>query len=121
MTAKEIRYKDKISSSVYFAKQLDSLGFQRKYTAYYLLIEIMNVLINDELRVKSFSKQVYPGIAKKYGKTECTIERNIRNLINVSWSKDLMVKLNVYYPEDKKPTCCEFIYMVKNYITKQIV
>lgn len=121
MTTKEIKYKDKIANKVFFIKILDELGIQRKYMGYYLLIELMEVLINQEKRVRSFSHEVYPIIAEKYGKTSCTIERNIRNLIEKNWCDELMEKLNVFYAEDQKPTCREFVYLVKNYILRRIL
>ena len=121
MSPKEVRYGSNIAGKVYFVKQLDELGFQKKYIGYYLLIELMEILINQERRIVSFSKEVYPLIARKYGKTDCTIERNIRSLINKSWNKDLMEKLGTYYPEERKPTCREFVYLVKNYIVYKIV
>ncbi len=121
MTAKEMKYGETIASKVFFIKVLDELGIQRKYMGYYLLIELMEVLVNQEKRVKSFSQEVYPIIAEKYGKTACTVERNIRNLIQKSWNEELMLKLNVYYVDNEKPTCREFIYLVKNYILKCIM
>lgn len=121
MSPKELKYGKNIENKIYFVKQLDDLGIKKKYLGYYLLIELMEILINQEKRIKSFSKQVYPIIAKKYGKTPCTIERNIRSLIEKSWSVELMGKLNVYYIESKRPTCREFVYLVKNYISKQLV
>ena len=121
MNTKEIRYGQNIENKIYFVKKLDELGIERKYTGYYLLVELMEILINQNLKVVSFSKQVYPIIANKFGKTSCTIERNIRSLIKNSWCEELMIKLNVYYVGVKKPTCREFIFLVKNYILKQII
>ena len=121
MSPKEIRYGKNVASNIYFLKQLDELGVYRKYTGFYLLVEIMQLLINEDKRIVSFSKQVYPIIAQKYGKTDCTIERNIRNLIHKCWNYDMMIKLNTYYPLDEMPTCREFVYLVKDYITKQIM
>ena len=121
MNTKELKYGQSIEKKVYFVKKLDELGIQRKYTGYYLLIELMEILINQETKVNSFSKEVYPMIADKFGKTSCTIERNIRSLIKNSWCDDLMVKLNVYYVGLKRPTCREFIFLIKNYILKQIM
>ena len=121
MNTKEQKYGQRVANKVYFVKVLDELGIQRKYMGYYLLIELMEILINQEMRITSFSKQVYPMIAEKYGKTACTIERNIRSLIEKNWCYDLMIKLNVYFVGDKKPTCREFIYLVRNYILKQIM
>ena len=121
MSAKELRYGQNVANKVYFVKVLDELGIQRKYMGYYLLIELMEVLVNQDKKITSFSQQVYPIIAEKYGKTACTVERNIRSLIEKNWSYDLMTKLNVYYVDGERPTCREFIYLVKNYILKQIM
>lgn len=120
MSPKEMKYGKFIANKIFFVKQLDYLGIQKKYLGYYTLVELMDVLINNCLEFKSFSTDVYPYIANKYGKTVCTIERNIRNLIKQCWCFDLMEKLNCYYAENDKPTCREFVYLVKDYILKQI-
>lgn len=120
MSPKEIKYGKNIEGNIYFVKQLDNLGISRKYTGFYLMVELMNVLINEDRKISSFSKQIYPQIAEKYGKTTCTIERNIRNLISRCWNISMMEKLGTYVPESKRPTCRTFVFLVKNYITKQI-
>ena len=120
MSTKEMKYGKNVENNIYFIKQLDNLGIDRKYTGYYLLVEIMQVLINEEKSIKSFSRELYPQIARKYHKTDCTIERNIRSLIDKCWNKDMMIKLNVFYLEDFKPTCRTFVYLIKDYILKQI-
>ena len=121
MNTKELKYGQNIENKIYFVKKLDELGIQRKYTGYYLMVELMEILINQNFRVNSYSKQVYPMIAEKFGKTACTVERNIRSLIKNSWCEDLMIKLNIYFVDAKKPTCREFISLVKNYMIKQIM
>ena len=120
MFTKEIKYGKNIQTKIFFVKKLDELGISKKYLGYFLLVEIMEILINQNKKIISFSKEVYPQIALKYGKTVCTIERNIRNLIDKCWNEEMMEKLNVYYVENKKPTCREFVYLDKNYITKTI-
>ena len=120
MSPKELRYGKNIANKVFFVKVLDELGIDKKYLGYYLLIELMEILINHEKRIKSFSSEVYPIIAVKYGKTSCTIERNIRSLISKCWNIDMMEKLNTYYPDGKNPSCQAFIYLVKNYIMQKI-
>ncbi len=119
MHAKEIRFGNNISNLIFFQSRLNYLGIQKKYTGYYFLVEVMHILINENKRVRSFSKEVYPRIAEKYGTTPWTIERNIRSVISNCWSLDLMEKLNVYSPQ--KPNCCQFIYWIKNYIIKDLI
>lgn len=117
----ERKYKKIVVENLYFVKQLDNLGFCRKYIGFYMIIEIMNLLINKNMRVSSFSKQVYPIVAQRCNTTCCTIERNIRSFIKKSWCKNLMDIFQKYYPLGQTPTCRDFIYMIKNYITKQMV
>ncbi len=121
MFTKEIKYGKNIETKIFFVKKLDELGISKKYLGYFLLVELMEILINQSRRVVSFSRDVYPQIANKFGKTVCTIERNIRNLIDKCWNIEMMEKLNVYYVEDEKPTCREFVYLVKNYVEKSII
>ncbi|MBQ9795412.1 MAG: hypothetical protein IJW36_00425 [Clostridia bacterium] len=119
MTAKEYKFKDKISGKVYFTKQLDILGIDRKYTGYFVLVEILNIMINEiEGKVRSFSKKIYPIVAERFNVADYTIERNIRNLIDKCWSKEMREELN--YDLDTKPKCQDFIYIVKEYIENKI-
>jgi len=121
INTKEMKYGKMIETKIFFIKQLQYLGINCKYMGFYSLIEILEILVNTKRVVKSFSREVYPEVAQKYGKTVCTIERNIRSLIMKSWSVDLMQKLQKYYPESFKPTCRDFIFMIKNYISNQII
>ena len=121
MTKKEKRYIPVVKKDVFFIRQLDNLGLNRRYLGYYFLIEIMDLLINKGLEAKSFSKKIYPIISNKYNKSVCTVERNIRNLIDKNWSQELMRKLNIFNPNNNKPSCCEFIKLIKTYIYSQII
>ena len=120
MSPKEMRYGCKVENKVYFVKCLDELKILKIYTGYYLLVEIMDIMINQGVNSGSFSRLIYPHVAEKYGKSDCTIERNIRSLINKCWDDELMRKLKTYYPDTRKPTCREFIFLVKNYIVNAI-
>jgi len=121
MTTKELKYGPIVASNIFVIKQLDILGLDKHYLGYFMLVEIMNILINENfMRGISFSRVVYPRVAVLFNKTICTVERNIRNLIDKSWSNELMIKLKFYLPENQKPCCADFIYMVKNFIVEQI-
>lgn len=120
MCTKDRIYRNKIKGKFLFTKKLNDLGISSKYIGYFYLIDILDLLINEEKIVKSFSKQIYPIIAEKFNKTSCTIERNIRNLIDKNWNKSVQFEL-LGTEFDARPTCCEFIFLVKNYITDQIL
>lgn len=120
MTTKEKMYGDVVKDKIYFIKQFDCLGLNKGYTGYYMLIDVVSLLMGCDKKIVSFSKEIYPIVAKRFNKTECTVERNIRNLIEKSWTESLIKKLKLDLTEDEKPTCRDFIFSIKNYLMKQL-
>ena len=116
MCAKELKYGALLPNDYLFIKRVQEMGITPKYMGFYYIIEILDLLINESVLVRSFSKQVYPMLAKKYNKKECTIERNIRSVIDKLWQNKLKEKLMFLWLRETQPTCCEFIYILKNYI-----
>ena len=121
MCHKESCYFGFILKNYFINKRLIDLGIETKYTAFYYLSDIMYQLINENVFIQSFSKQVYPKLAEKYNKNDCTIERDIRNLIAIKWEQSLKAKLSKYWIESEPPSCCKFIRIIKNYLVDQFV
>lgn len=119
MNTKEEKFYSIVSPNLFFIKALDNIGLRNNYTGYYYLVEIVNQLINNNVKQSSFYKNVYPIVAQKFNKSVCTVERNIRVLINNCWSKTMSNNLKCQYII-KKPTCCRFISIIKNYILSLI-
>ena len=105
MNTKNEKYGGFISEKYFIKKCVKKYGVSQDYTAHYFLVDIIDLLINENKKVKSFSREVYPILAQKYNKKDCTIERNIRNVIDIR-----------YKDEEKKPTCQKFIHMLANYV-----
>ena len=120
MCKKFDRFGNLIQGNKYFINQLNELGLKQTFTGYYYVVDILDITINQGVKEKSFSKYVYPIIAKKYGKSECTIERNIRNLIDKTWCESMQIKLNSYWNKTEKPSCKKLIYIIKSYIMDMI-
>ena len=121
LTTKEIKYGGIVNSNIFIIKKIDELGLNKRYLGYFMLVEILNVLINQECNMfYSFSQKLYPQVAIMFNKTPCTVERNIRNLIDKCWSKTLMIKLNMNLENGAKPKCRDFIFAVKTYLENQI-
>jgi len=115
-----IEYENKISNCKYIVKQIKDLGIEDKYIGFYFVVSIEELLLNATYEIKSFYKDVYPKIAKLYEKNDCSIERDIRHLINQTWQnggKGELFKLFL----GRKPSCCKFIYEIKNYLMRQII
>ncbi|MBE7076651.1 MAG: hypothetical protein E7374_02030 [Clostridiales bacterium] len=121
MTQKEKLYQETLTNNYFLTLKIKELGVSYKYRGFSYLVDIQDLLINQNAKVKAFYKDVYPYIAEKHKKNECTIERDIRNLIDKLWEPILKNKLIVFWNKEKKPRCCEFIYLVKNYILGQVI
>ncbi len=117
---KSLRYEDLVAHNYYVIAKMNELGITNQYTGFYFLVDILDQLINESKVVRSFSREVYPMLAKKYDKNDCTIERDIRNIINVLWDYRLKNKLVMFWSREEKPSCCEFIYIIKNYLVMDI-
>ncbi len=112
----------KIVSNGYFInKRVRQLGISPKFMGLYYLIDIMDILINEERKVKSFSREVYPALAEKYERKSCSVERDIRFVIKKFWDDRLKERLADFWTEDKRPKCCEFISTVRDYVMKDII
>ncbi len=109
-----------VCTNYYVRKRIKDLGISNDYIAYYYLVDILDFLMNEGRRVHSFSKEIYPKLAKKYNKNDCTVERDIRNVINIFWNDKMRIKLNPYWDANTRPSCCKFIYLIKNYLLSEI-
>ena len=63
------------------------------------------------------TKELYPGIAKKFNTTPSKVERAIRHAIDVAWNRGKVENINqlfgyVVYDENDKPTNGEFIALI---------
>ncbi len=114
-------YSKIVPKNYYFQKKLNEIGITKKYNGYYFLLEILEDLVNNSKTIKSYSREIYPEIARKYGKNECSIERDIRSIINVMWDKRLKEKLGRFWNESYRPSCCEFYNIMKDYLLEDII
>ena len=65
------------------------------------------------------TKQLYPGVARKYDTTSSRVERAIRHAIEVAWDRGDVEVLNSYFGYTihntrGKPTNSEFIAMISD-------
>lgn len=118
MHTKEKRFGSLVNKSIYFANRLNEIGLSNKYTGYYYLIKILDIVVNGEIKVKSYSRQVYPSVALSFNTSVCTIERNIRSLIKNCWSDEIAKRLR--FKNVKRPTCCRLISLIVKNIFENI-
>ena len=94
-----------------------SVGIPAHIKGYHYLREaIRMVYFNPELSSK-ITKELYPGIAKRFNTTASKVERAIRHAIEVSWTRGKIENINKLfgfnvYGKNDKPTNGEFIALV---------
>lgn len=77
--------------------------------------------LEDRMYIDSITFGLYPQLAARFDTTAARVERAIRNLVEVTWSRGNMEILNHYFgntvsPEKGKPTNGEFIARLTNIV-----
>ena len=102
-----------------------TVGIPAHIKGYQFLRDAIMWVIEDMELINAVTKELYPGIAKKYSTTPSRVERAIRHAIEVSWQRGDVETLNklfghtVQFTKDK-PTNSEFIAMIADRIRLQL-
>ena len=96
------------------------LGLTSKYKGYYYLAEAVNMVMEQKEEQMRITKDIYPGLSKKFKSTPSNIEHDLLTVINVCWktNKNGMDEI-AGYPLKYKPTNSEFIDMLAYYLTEE--
>ena len=80
------------------------------------------MVIEDSDLINSITKELYPGVAKRFDTSASKVERAIRHAIEVAWNRGRIDHINeifgyhVFTKQDK-PTNGEFIALVADKLT----
>ena len=101
------------------------VGVPAHIKGYQFLREAIMWTIDDMGIINAVTKELYPGIAKKYDTTSSRVERAIRHAIEVAWERgdiDTINKLFGYtvHTSKGKPTNSEFIAMIADKLRLQL-
>ncbi len=118
---KRINYKHKIIDltdykiQISITNTLHELGVPSHIKGYQYIFEGIIVCIEKESI--SFTKEIYPIIAKKYDSTISNVERSIRHAIEISWNRGNWEIMEAFFGnsidmEKAKPTNKEFIITI---------
>lgn len=119
------RIYDSFGIEVKVTEILHEIGVPAHIKGYnYLRDSIIMSIENPEI-INAVTKQLYPGVAKKYETTSSRVERAIRHAIEVAWDRGDVDVLNSYFGytihnERGKPTNSEFIAMISDKLRLQI-
>ncbi len=98
---------------------LHQIGVPAHIKGYHYLRDSIIMAVENPDIINAVTKQLYPGVAKKYGTTPSRVERAIRHAIEVAWDRGDVDILNSYFGYTihntrGKPTNSEFIAMISD-------
>ncbi|MGI5851593.1 MAG: sporulation transcription factor Spo0A [Clostridiales bacterium] len=93
------------------------IGIPAHIKGYHFLREAIKMAVKNSDIMNRITKELYPGIAKKFNTTPSKVERAIRHAIDVAWNRGKVENINqlfgyVVYDENDKPTNGEFIALI---------
>ena len=99
---------------------LNRIGLYPNLSGYGYIIDALALVDKDEKVLLELTKKLYPSIAKARGVTEKSVERNIRNAIDIAFSRGKMYKeISAFggnLDKNEKPTNGEFLAFLSTII-----
>jgi len=94
-----------------------SIGIPAHIKGYQYLREAVRMVIDDHDVINRITKELYPGIARRYGTSSSKVERAMRHAIEVAWNRGRLDSTNQLlgvnlFSERDKPTNGEFISLI---------
>ena len=94
-----------------------SIGIPAHVKGYQYLREAVRMVIEDHDVINRITKELYPGIARRYGTSSSKVERAMRHAIEVAWNRGRLESTNqllglTLFNEKDKPTNGEFIALI---------
>ena len=104
---------------------LHQIGVPAHIKGYHYLRDAIIMSVEDPEIINAVTKQLYPGVAKRYETTSSRVERAIRHAIEVAWDRGDVDVLNSYFGYTihntrGKPTNSEFIAMISDKLRLKI-
>ena len=94
-----------------------TIGIPAHIKGYSFLREAVKMVIENPDVINRITKELYPGIGKRFNTSASKVERAIRHAIEVAWSRGRIDTLNKAFgcrvaTKEDKPTNGEFIAMI---------
>ena len=94
-----------------------TLGIPAHIKGYQYTVERCVMVLENHEVINRITKELYPGIARKFGTSASKVERAMRHAIEVAWTRGRLDTVNQMYgykvfAKDDKPTNGEFIALV---------
>lgn len=93
------------------------IGIPAHIKGYHYLREAIRMVYYNPEIINKITKELYPGIAKRFSTSSSKVERAIRHAIEVAWTRGKIENINqifgyTIYSKNDKPTNGEFIALV---------
>ena len=94
-----------------------TIGIPAHIKGYQFLREAVKMVVDNPDVINRITKELYPGIARRFNTSASKVERAIRHAIEVAWSRGRIDSLNKAFGykvaiREDKPTNGEFIAMI---------
>ena len=111
------------NNELYITNLLHELGLSTNIKGYSYIKEGIRLIYHNP-KHNSFTKEIYPIIAKKYDSNIKNVERNIRHAIDISWNRgnwDTIEEIFGYSidQEKAKPTSKEYIITIADILIQK--
>ncbi len=98
-----------------------TLGIPAHIKGYQYLREAVRMVLEDHDLINRITKELYPGIARRFDTSSSKVERAMRHAIEVAWQRGRLDTVNQMYgykvfKREQKPTNGEFIALVADKI-----
>lgn len=109
-------------TNIALRKTLDQIGASHSLKGYTYTIRAIEKCLDDRDSLRCVMKEIYAKIAEENGTTASKVERNIRNLIEVTWINGNVNAINEIFgytvsPKKGKPTNSEFIAVITDFVS----
>lgn len=99
-----------------------TIGIPAHIKGYHYLREAVRMVLAEPDVMSRITKELYPGIARKFDTTASKVERAMRHAIDVAWSRGRLDAVNSMYgykvlSADDKPTNGEFIALIADKVS----
>lgn len=89
------------------------------------VVEAVLLVLHDQMYINNITFGLYPQLAAKFDTTAARVERAIRHLVEVTWTRSDWAVLERYFgntisPDRGKPTNGEFIARLTNIVRRQM-
>ncbi len=98
------------------------IGIPAHIKGYHFLREAVKMVVENPDSINRITKELYPGIARKFSTSASKVERAIRHAIEVAWTRGRIENINdvfgfTVYGKNDKPTNGEFIALIADKLT----